>query len=519
MSTGPMDAGHSSQVAARTMAALVDEHAASRPDAPALTAAGRRLTWSDLRLEVERYAAALAASGLGPGDRIAVIATNGVPYVALHFACSRVGVTMVGINWRLSAFEVGEILRDAAPRLVLIDGALQHLLTEADAVDRVVLDGDAATLEPWLTRGGGATVSDQSSEENILMLLYTTGTTGRPKGAMISEHNVNQMLREMSRKWLMRPDMSFVNVLPFFHVSGTGAVFTGMFVGGHVVLPKDATAEVIARTIEQERITHSALVPTILNAFVHEPVLKKYDLSSLEVLVYGAAPSGGTLVQDAMALMPTCGFTQGYGLTETTGGVSAAPLRKHGEEDDRPGTVGRATDNYEIRIVDPHTLRDVPAGTDGEVWLSGSQNAQGYWNRPEETAASFVAGGWFRTGDIGVLDDDGYLYLKDRLKDMIISGGENIYSVEVESALAAHPEILEVAVYGVPDEKWGESVKAVVVRTEGSDLDEVAVLAHARSRLAKYKCPKVVEFADSLPKSGSGKIIKHVLRQRDTASA
>jgi acyl-CoA synthetase (AMP-forming)/AMP-acid ligase II len=217
--------------------------------------------------------------------------------------------------------------------------------------------------------------------------------------------------------------------------------------------------------------------------------------------------------------MPTCGFTQGYGLTETTGGVSAAPLRRHGEKDDRPGTVGQATANYEIRIVDPVTGKDVPAGTDGEVWLRGSQNAQGYWKRPEETSANFLPKGWFRTGDIGVLDDEGFLYLKDRLKDMIISGGENIYSVEVENALLTHPEIREVAVYGVPDERWGESVKAVVARTEGSTLDVQAVIAHARSRLARYKCPKIVEFVDVLPKSGSGKIIKHALRQRDSMRA
>jgi acyl-CoA synthetase (AMP-forming)/AMP-acid ligase II len=181
--------------------------------------------------------------------------------------------------------------------------------------------------------------------------------------------------------------------------------------------------------------------------------------------------------------------------------------------------VGQACSKYEIRIVDPATLTDVPAGTDGEVWLRGPQNAHGYWNRPEETAAGFLPDGWFRTGDIGVLDEDGYLYLKDRLKDMIISGGENIYSVEVESALLVHPQILEVAVYGVPDPHWGESVKAVVVRTPGSTLDEGAVRAHALTRLAKYKCPRVIEFAEALPKSGSGKIIKHVLRSRDAADA
>lgn len=506
---------HAATVAARTLSALVDEHALHRPDAPALTVDGRTSSFRDLRADVDRYAAALVASGLEPGDRVAVIAANSAAYVAMHFACSRVAVTLVGVNWRLSAHEVGAILQDATPRLVLVDHDLRRLLVQAPEVPEVVMGGPEAGLERWLSGGAETPVIDRSHEDNVLMMLYTTGTTGQAKGVMISERNVNQMLREMSRQWLMRPGMSFANVLPFFHVSGTGAAFTGLFVGGEVVLPPDASAEAMARTIHEHRITHSALVPTVLTAFVREPSLGQYDLSSLEVLIYGAAPSGGTLIQDAMALMPACGFTQGYGLTETTGGVSAAPVRRHGDLDDRPGTVGRATANYEIRIVDPVTLEDVETGADAEVWLRGSQNALGYWNRPEETAANFVADGWFRTGDIGVLDTDGYLYLKDRLKDMIISGGENIYSVEVESALTAHPDIVEAAVYGVPDERWGESVKAVIVRTPGSSLDQDAVLAHARSRLARYKCPKVVEFTEALPKSGSGKIIKHVLRQRD----
>ncbi|GAA2448053.1 fatty acid--CoA ligase [Actinomadura vinacea] len=503
-----------------TMAALLDEHAARTPEAPALTTAGRRFTYAELAEVAGRYARAFEASGLRPGDRVLFLAHNGLPFVAAHFAASRAGVVLVGVNWRLSAFEVAQIVADAEPSLVLADHDLLDLLAQAERLPRVVtLDGPRSDLREWLETGEAVEPADRGEPGNVLMMLYTTGTTGRAKGAMISERNVNEMLREVSARWLMRPGMRFVAVLPLFHVSGTGSIFSTLFAGGEVILPPDASAETIARAIDERKATHSALVPTILNGFVHEPALKKYDLSSLEVLIYGAAPSGGTLIQDAMALMPRCGFTQGYGLTETCGGVSVAPLRRHGEEDDRPGTVGRACTKYEIRIVDPATLEDVPAGADGEVWLRGPQNALGYWNRPEETAAAFKPDGWFRTGDVGVLDEDGYLYLKDRLKDMIISGGENIYSVEVESALLAHPEILEVAVYGVPDEHWGERVKAVVVRTPGSTLDRDAVLEHARSRLARYKCPRAIEFVPELPKSGSGKILKHVLRGRETTTA
>jgi long-chain acyl-CoA synthetase len=516
----PSEAGSTEDLRAAprptTMASLLDRHAAERGDAPAVTVAGRTTTYAELALEVERWARGFEMEGLAPGDRVAVLARNGLPFVAAHFAASRAGVTLVGLNWRLSPHEVAQILTDAEPRLVLVDTDLLPLLARTSPGPRqVVLDGPEADVEDWLAAASAHPAPDRRDPSHVLLMLYTTGTTGRAKGVMITETNITEMVAEVSARWHMRADMRFVNVLPLFHVSGTGAVFSTMSVGGEVIIPADTSAASIVRTIEERRVTHSAMVPTVLTALVHDPELGGRDLTSLEVLIYGAAPSGGTLVRDAMALMPRCGFTQGYGLTETCGGVSVAPLRRHGEVDDRPGTVGQACTRYTIRVVDPVRTQDVPAGTAGEVWLRGPQNALGYWNRPEETAASFLPGGWFRSGDIGLLDEDGFLYLKDRLKDMIISGGENIYSVEVENALLTHPEVLEAAVYGIPHEKWGGTVKAVVVRTAGSSLSPDELVTHARTMLAGYKVPRVVDLVDELPKSGSGKILKHTLRARD----
>ena len=506
-----------------TMGEVLAAHAAARPDSPALTVAGETWTYAELDEASSRLAAALVAAGLRPGDRVAMIARNRREFVAMHFAASRARVILVGINWRLSPVEVAQILADAQPALVILESEWEVLLRDADpALPKVWLDVPGSTAQPsydeWLTAGDApearAGLAERPADPTAtVMMLYTTGTTGVPKGVMLTETNMTAMIAEVSIRWRMRPDMRFFAILPLFHVSGTGCFFSTLHAGGEVVVPADPGD--IARTIEHVRITHSALVPTLISQLVHDPRAREYDLSSLEVLIYGAAPSGGTLISDAMALMPDCGFTQGYGLTETCGGVAVAPFRKHGEVDDRPGTVGQPTTHYEFRIVDPATLDEVPAGTDGEVWVRGPQNASGYWHRPQETADAFLPDGWFRTGDIGGVDDDGYLYLKDRLKDMIISGGENVYSVEVESALMTHPDVLEAAVYGIPDARWGEVVKAVVAVTPGSRVSAEQLIEHTRTRLARYKCPRVVEFMDALPKSGSGKIIKHGLRAGD----
>lgn len=499
------------------------DHASRTPDAPAVTTDSGTTTYADLARDATQTAAALLASGVQPGDRIAVLARNCVEYIELTYAASIAGVTLVGLNFRLAPREIADIIDDSRPSLLFFEEELRPLLSETPDLPstiRLTPGEDSSDYGRWRALGtSDLAPSGENDADAVILQMYTAGTTGRSKGVMLLERNVDAMLAEMSRLWLMEPDMRCLAVLPLFHVSGTGIVFAPLYAGGEVVLPRDVSSSLILSEISQRRVTHSALVPSLISLVLADPASRTSDLSSLRVLVYGAAPSAGTTIEEAMELMPECLFFHGYGLTETCGGVAIAPPHKFGDHDDKKGTVGHAVANYEFRIVDPNTLQDVPAGQDGEVWARGPQNTSGYWNRPAETAQLLVGDGWVRTGDVGALDEDGFLYLRDRIKDMIISGGENVYSAEVENVLAQHPAVLEAAVYGVPDEKWGEVVKAAVTLREGYQMTASELIDFSRDRLAHFKCPKVVDIVDELPKSGSGKILKRELRLREAAGA
>ncbi len=418
---------------------------------------------------------------------------------------------MVGLNFRLSPREIADIIDDARPALVFVEDEYEQLLAEVAQLPPVVwLDRN---YEAWRDAGDvDAFPVSENEADAVVLLSYTGGTTGRAKGVMLLERNVDANMRAMSKAWLMKPPMRCLAMLPLFHVSGTGLTFSPLHVGGEVVLLRDATPELILCELSTRAITHTALVPSMIAALLAHPASRSADLSSLRVLVYGAAPSADTTIGQAMGLMPACAFFHGYGLTETCGGIAIAPPHRFGDPDHKHGTVGQAIPTYQFRIVDPHTLQDVPTGGDGEVWVRGPQNTIGYWHRPEETARVLMPDGWLRTGDVGTLDEDGFLYLKDRLKDMIITGGENVYSVEVENVLTRHPSVLEAAVFGVPDERWGESVHAVVTLVPDGLATPEELIAFARERLAHYKCPKVVDIARELPTGGSGKVLKRQLR-------
>jgi acyl-CoA synthetase (AMP-forming)/AMP-acid ligase II len=506
---------------ATTLAEVLAEHGTHRPQAPAVTDRdGRRTTYAELSESCARLASAIRRAGLQPGDRIAVVARNGLPWVQLLYAASWAGVALVGLNWRLAPGELRTVLADSTAGLLFAEEEFRDLLGDAasDGSTSVVwLDGPQEDFAQWATGGdaddGAALLRREPPRADRVMLqLYTTGTTGSPKGVMLTEANADAMVRTVSPKWLMHDRMRFLAALPFFHVSGITSIVDTVYVGGELVVPAGTGVHEIGAAIAEHRVTHTVLVPTILTSLVHDPATSSYDLASLEVLIYGSAPSGSRLIEEAMAMLPTTAFSQGYGLTETFAGVAIAPLVRHGDVDPRPGTAGRILENCEVRVVDPGTEENVPPGQDGEIWLRTPQRTPGYWRRPEETAAAITADGWFRTGDIGTVDEEGYLFIRDRLKDMIISGGENIYSVEVEAAVSSHPDVLEVAVYGVPHPHWGETVKAVVVRRPGSALTAEELLDHLADRLARYKRPRLIDFADDLPKTGSGKILKRALR-------
>ncbi len=501
-----------------TMGGVLVDHAARRPEAPAVTTGDGTTTYAQLAENASRAAGALRAAGAQRGDRIAILARNGLPYVELTYGASLAGVVVVGLNFRLSPAEMADIIADAAPVLLFVEDEWEHLLARTPDLPKPVwLDRE---YETWRVSGRDDFQVQHNDPNGLVLQMYTGGTTGRAKGVMLLERNVVANLEAVSQVWLMDDTTRTLCVLPLFHVSGTGLAYSTLHAGGELVLPREATSALILRDLAERRITHSALVPSMIAQLVTDPACRTTDLSSLKVLVYGAAPSAGTTIDEAMQLLPQCAFFHGYGLTETCGGIACSPPHYFGEDDDgKHGSVGQAIPTYELKIVNPDTQQDLAPGTAGEVWARGPQNTIGYWNRPEDTSRLLMADGWLRTGDVGVMDDDGFVYLKDRLKDMIITGGENVYSVEVENALAAHPSVLEAAVYGVPDERWGEAVWATVSLKPGHEASEAELIAFTRERLAHYKCPKVVEVVADLPKGGSGKILKRDLRDQHLRTA
>jgi acyl-CoA synthetase (AMP-forming)/AMP-acid ligase II len=341
--------------------------------------------------------------------------------------------------------------------------------------------------------------------------MYTTGTTGVPKGVQLTQRNLWFMAEQAADAWAMHRGMRFLACLPFFHISGLSAVVSSIFTGARVVIPESLSTVDICRTVEQHGITHTVLVPTVLSDLVDDGD-HGFRLDGLEVVIYGAAPAGSRLIERCMAMLPQAGFSQGYGLTETAAGVTAAPLLRHGDRDDHPGSAGVLLPRAQCRIVDPDSGRDLGPGQIGEIWVQTPTRTPGYLNQPEATRAAITPDGWLRTGDLGELDEDGFLYIRDRLKDMIISGGENIYSLEVENALRSHPSVREAAVVGVPHARWGETVKAVVTLQPGMTLTLDELTAWLGDRLARYKHPRRLQVVDAMPLSGSGKIVKRDLK-------
>jgi long-chain acyl-CoA synthetase len=355
----------------------------------------------------------------------------------------------------------------------------------------------------------------EAAPADVVMQLYTSGTTGLPKGVLLTGHNLLS-LQPMGEAILgLGPGSVNLVAMPLFHISGSGYALSGFWAGCHTVLVRDVDPDAMLKLICAHQVTHFFVVPAVLRMMLDVPGVRALDLSTLQTIAYGAAPISTSVLTRALATFG-CDFLQVYGLSETTGTVTTlTPADHHAALDGRaPGrlrSAGRPVPGAQVRIISPDTGLDVPAGVVGEIWISSPQNTAGYWNNPAETAA-LLHDGWLRTGDAGYLDEDGYLYIHDRIKDMIISGGENVYPAEVENVLMAHPQVADVAVIGVPSERWGETVKAVVVAAPGAHPAAAELTAFARDRLAAYKCPTSVDFTDALPRNPSGKVLKRELR-------
>ena len=510
-----------------TVLGAIRRQARERPENAAFWAPSRTWTFADLDRQSSRIAHGLASLGVGSGDRVACLTRHTADCVALTLAACKIGAVCMPVNWRLSPREIGHILDDGKAIFVMADAEFAPAVQSAasPSIRRIVTTDAPApgleTIEAWAAAFPATDTGHEPSIDDTALQLYSSGTTGLPKGVELTYRNLAAGLLSstpLEIGYRGAPDV-FLNVLPAFHIAGVGVGLMTASLGGKSITYPEFNPPAVLAAISEHRVTHAFLVPAMIQFLLQVPDVGKRDYASLKWMSYGASPISEKVLTDAMRTFK-CNFVQVYGLTETTGAITALPPEDHDPEGDRQHllrSAGRPMRGVLLRVVDPATSRDAAEGVIGEVWIRTEQNMKGYWGRPAETANAFVdrrpgGDGWFRSGDAGYLSG-GYLFLHDRLKDMICSGGENIYPAEIENVLAGHPDVGDVAVIGVPDETWGEAVKAIVVPRPGREPNAGAIIAFARERLAHFKCPSSVDFADALPRNPSGKLLKRVLRE------
>jgi long-chain acyl-CoA synthetase len=472
------------------------------PGRTALLREGRLLSFRELHARVEGIAATLTTHGFGVGDRLALLLPNGPDYIELMYACSMLGVIAVPLNTRLSTKEIDRVLEDARPR-----GIVRH---SSLVVPEVVLSWQHVIDEEPLPIGSGPVPTVFYDPEGVLGLIYTSGTTGRPKGVMVTHENVLADIHNFNYWMRYTEGGIYLHAAPIFHIADFPSMFAApAFGASQITIPK-FSVQTFCETVEREHVTHTVLVPTMINLLTQYPEGRKYDLSSLQVLAYGGSPMAPELVHRTRELLPKVKLIQVYGLSET-GFLTGLQDQEHTE--DKLMSCGRPCPGVDLQVTDT-SGKQGDLGHGGELIARGANVMRGYWNNPEETAKAFHDG-FFHTGDIGHQDAGGYFYILDRLKDMIVTGGENVYSGEVEAVIYGHPAVREVAVFGVPDPQWGELVMTCVVLKPGATLTADDLIAFCRRSLATYKLPRHIEFSETdLPKNGSGKVLKRTLRER-----
>jgi long-chain acyl-CoA synthetase len=503
-----------------TVADVTRHHARERPDQTALYFDGERISYGVLDRRASQVAQGLMRAGIEPEARVAVLAKNAPEFFELWFGAAKAGVVLVPVNFRLAPPEIAYVVNDARADLLFVGpdyyDVVDKVAAELTSVREIVaLAGQHrgwTDYAHWRDRENASDPMRPLAGRDCAIQMYTSGTTGHPKGAQISHDNLLTLLPGALRQWGVWRDGD-VNLvcMPLFHIGGSGWALIGLYRGVENVLTRDFDALTILRLIAERRITKTLFVPAMMLFLLQAPQCRATDFSSLELIVYGASPAPLDLLRNARAVFG-CGLAQVYGLTETTGAITYLPPEDHGEHAiERMKSCGKPADGVEIGIVDA-LGKKLPPGEVGEVVCRTPQVMLGYWNLPDATSRA-IRDGWFHTGDAGYLDKEGYLFIYDRVKDMIISGGENIYPAEVESALFGHPAIADVAVVGVPDEQWGEAVKAIVVKKPGVAVSAKELIDYARERIAGYKVPRSVDFIDALPRNPSGKILKRELRK------
>ncbi|MBJ6136070.1 class I adenylate-forming enzyme family protein [Marinobacter litoralis] len=505
---------------------ILGDTASRWPDSPSITDDGRTFTWGETADRCRRFANALAQRGIRAGDRVAYLGFNSHWLFEMFFAPSLIGAILVPINFRLSHREMKECLEDSEPRVLVADAAhlpqAQALAAECPWIEVVVNASNLPTpagllgYETLVTETSSEPMGEPSSGDDTLVLFFTGGTTGRSKGVMLTHASLLANTRGTIPLYELVEQECYLLVAPMFHTAAGSRVYTASTLGTHtVLLPKFDVEEVMA-TIHRYKVNGMQLVPTMFQMILDHPKLEEFDLSSLKMVGYGAAPMPVALLQRAIEKLPGVRFCQAYGMTEASPVITTLGPDDHvlsGERDTKLHTVGRPTPYVDIKIVDA-LGRSLPQGETGEIVARGPNIMKGYWQAPEQTRA-VLRDGWYHTGDSGYFDADGYLVLAGRIKDMIVSGGENVYPIEVENVLSHHPAVAECAVIGVPHKTWGESVHAVVRLRDGSDLvTEEELIQYCRDRIAHYKCPTGITVREEpMPMSGVNKILKTELRK------
>ena len=509
-----------------TMADAVAFHAGSRPDAVAFVCGAAALSFAELDLRANRVAHGLEAAGVKPGGHVAYLGKNCNEFMEVAAGVIRMGGIFTPINWRLAPAEVAFMLDDCAASLVVVDaeyaGMMQALAPGLLAVGTWLCNGAEVpagwtSYARWRDAQSGSDTRHDAKPSDIALQIYTSGTTGRPKGVMLTHRNVRSPPGlEAGDAWpawnrWVQDDVSLITS-PMFHVGGIGWVLRGLFPGSRQVMLREFSAPGVIEAIDAHRITRLALVPSAMRMVLQEPAAATTDFSSLTYIYYGTSPIPIDLLRQAMKVFG-CKFVQSYGQTETSSSIVCLAPEDHTLVDvPHMRSAGKPLPGVEVVIRD-ETGAVAPPETIGEIVTRSTANMAGYMNLPEETAATLGADGWLRTGDAGHFDANGFLYVHDRIKEMIITGGENVYPAEVENALYGHPAVSDVAVIGVPSEKWGQAIKAVVELRPGQHATEAELIAWARQRIGGYKLPKSVDFVTALPRNGTGKVVKGELRK------
>lgn len=496
--------------------------AAEHPTRPAVSSGSTTLTYAELDDYTNRVASALATIPTS-SKRIGALLRMGLPGAATFIGCAKAGLVFTPLNWRLTAAEIADIADDARLDALIVESEFAQAARAAAAKlpgVRIVVVGDESAVDGALGWddfvAGGENIDPGFGDdpETELLQLYTSGTTGRPKGVVATHHNLFNEPRNFAL-YEFTDDSVSLDALPLFHIAGAGWLSTSLSAGLHVVLLGEMRPNLVVDAIAEHRITHAFLVPSVIGSIVELPDLDRYDLSSLRLVAYGASPITPTQLARAMDTLG-CRFVQRYGMTETMGALTALRAEDHDPHGPRAHllrSAGTALPGIDVQIRDLATGEPLPPGATGEIVSRSRNNTPGYWQREAENAELFTDDGFLRTGDAGHIDEDGYLFVTDRVKDMIITGGENVYPIEVESVISEHPSVAEVAVVGVPDGRWGEAVTAVVRIVPGAETPtESELLEFTVARLASYKKPRHIHFVDELPRNASGKILKRTLR-------